>query len=249
VPEVDADSALAVLHEAVDAVAEALACLDDWGPSGARHGQYLCDVAADQAALGVLRKAGFGVLSEESGLENADRPLLAVLDPVDGSTNAAAGIPWFATSIALLDSEGPFVAVVANQADGRRYQAIRGGGATCDGEVLVPSGRPTAAEALVATSGLPVGSPPWGQTRMLGAAALDMCSVAEGVLDAFVDLVPDALGAWDYTGALLVCEEAGAVVADARGRELVVRTHHERRTPVAAASEGLLAELLAYRAG
>ncbi|MDQ3758241.1 MAG: hypothetical protein M3394_10375, partial [Actinomycetota bacterium] len=80
--------------------------------------------------------------------------------------------------------------------------------------------------------------------RALGAAALDMCAVADGTLDAYLDCSAGAHGPWDYLGALLVCSEAGAVVADAGGRELVVREHADRRAPVAAATTVLLDEVL-----
>jgi len=59
---------------------------------------------------------------------------------------------------------------------------------------------------------------------------------------------PDAHGVWDYLAACLVCAEAGAVVADALGRELAVLGHAARRTPVAAATPALLDALRAVRA-
>jgi myo-inositol-1(or 4)-monophosphatase len=244
---VTGEDVLEVLDQVVDVVAAALAALADWGPAGTRPGQYRSDLAADAAALVVLLEAGFGVLSEESGLTEADRPLLAVLDPVDGSTNASRGIPWFATSICVLDREGPLAAVVANQASGHRYRARRGGGATADGRPVRPSGRQEARGALVAVSGLPPTPPPWAQTRSLGASALDLCAVAEGWLDGFCDLGRDAHGSWDYLGGALVCQEAGAAVADGLGRDLVVRDPGARRTPMAAASPALLEELLRFR--
>lgn len=236
-----------VLDAAVDAVAEALSDLGDWGLAGTRAGQYHSDLAADAAALAVLTGAGYGVLSEESGVTAGDRDLLAVVDPVDGSTNASRGLPWFATSICVLDGSGPLAAVVANQATGWRYRAVRGEGATRDGEVLRPSGCREVGRALVAVSGLPRQRPPWAQTRALGASALDMCAVAEGLVDGFCDWGRNAHGPWDYLGATLVCREAGAAVADAEGRDLVVREHAGRRTPVAAASAELLDALVDFR--
>ena len=245
----DDGTLLDVLHATVDAVSAALAGVDDWGPAGTRAGQYRSDLVADAAALGVLTGAGLGVLSEESGLTEPGRDLLAVLDPLDGSTNASRALPWYATSICVLDADGCLAAVVANLASGRRYQAARGAGATCDGRPLVPSGRKQAAGALVAVSALPRAHPPWGQTRSLGASALDICLVAEGVLDAFCDNAADAHGPWDYLGAALVCREAGAAVADAQGRDLVTREHRGRRTPVAAATPELLEEIVRFRTG
>jgi myo-inositol-1(or 4)-monophosphatase len=71
--------------------------------------------------------------------------------------------------------------------------------------------------------------------------------VASGTLDGYLDCSWSAHGPWDYLGGLLVCTEAGAVVADAEGRDLVALDHDARRTPVAAATPALLEEALAAR--
>jgi fructose-1,6-bisphosphatase/inositol monophosphatase family enzyme len=170
-----------------------------------------------------------------------------VLDPVDGSTNASRRIPWFATSICVLDDEGPLVALVANQATGVRYEAARGEGALRDGEPITPSKQESFKHALIGVSGYPPRYLGWRQFRALGAAALDLCAVADGTLDGYIDCMRNAHGSWDYLGGLLVCLEAGALVADAAGRELVVRAPTQKRTPVAAGTQGLLSELLASR--
>ena len=68
------------------------------------------------------------------------------------------------------------------------------------------------------------------------------------MIDGYVDCLVDAHGRWDYLGGMLVCQEAGAAVVDAQGRELVSLRHDDRRTPVAAATPELLDELLAARA-
>ena len=239
----DDDRLLAVLHEAADAVAAVLGSLADWGPAGTRPGQYFSDLAADAAAIGVLDKAGLGVLSEETGPQWPERPLVAVLDPVDGSTNASRRIPWYATSICVLDGEGPRAAVVVNQASGVRYEASAGGGARRDGVPIRPTACEALGDALVGLNGFPARHLGWRQFRVFGAAALDLCAVADGTLDAYVDNVDTNLGPWDYLGGVLVCQEAGASVVDAAGRPLVVRGHADRRSPMAAATPALLAEL------
>jgi fructose-1,6-bisphosphatase/inositol monophosphatase family enzyme len=247
---VDEVELLQVLRAVADAVADSLGGLADWGLAGTRPGQYRTDLAADDVAVRLLTDAGLGVLSEESGSspEASQRPLLAVLDPVDGSTNASRRIPWFATSICVLDAEGPLVALVANQATGVRYEAVRGGGATRDGSAISPSKREAMSQSLLGLSGSPPHYLGWRQYRALGAAALDLCAVADGTLDGYIDCMRDAHGSWDYLGGMLVCTEAGAFVADAAGRDLVVREHASRRTPVAAGTAALQAELLASRA-
>jgi myo-inositol-1(or 4)-monophosphatase len=239
------DLVLEPLHLAADAVRRALDGLGDWGLAGTRPGQYKSDLVADRAAIEVLAAAGFGVLSEESGLHDGDREVLAILDPVDGSTNASLGLPWWATSICALDADGPIAAVVVNQAIGIRWEAVRGGGARCDGRTVKPSACSRLADAVVGLSGLPARHLGWRQFRALGAVALDLCAVASGGLDGYVDFGVDAHGPWDYLGGLLVCLEAGAAVADARGRDLVARGHMDRRTPVAGATNDLLVETMA----
>jgi myo-inositol-1(or 4)-monophosphatase len=239
---------LEVLDAAAGAVRTALDDLTDWGLANTRPGQYQSDLAADSAAIEVLVGAGLGVLSEESGLTEGDRELLAVLDPVDGSTNASRGLPWFATSICVLDNEGPLAALVVNQATGEHFDAVRGGGARRNGSPTGPTDCKAMADALVGLTGSPSVRLGWRQVRALGAAALDLCAVACGHLDAYLDCSAASHGPWDYLGGLLVCEEAGAVVADAHHRELVTRAPDDKRAPVAAATPELLADALAARA-
>jgi fructose-1,6-bisphosphatase/inositol monophosphatase family enzyme len=100
---------------------------------------------------------------------------------------------------------------------------------------------------VIAISGLPDHHYGWRQFRAMGASALDICAVASGSFDGFVDMSPDAHGVWDYVGALLVVQEAGGVVVDALGRDLVVLDHVARRTPVAATTAELLDELMVHR--
>ena len=238
---------LEVLHDVVTSVASSLEGLEDWGLAGTRPGQYRSDLVADRAALDVIGAAGFGALSEESGFHDPDREILVVLDPVDGSTNASRGLPWWATSACAVDSDGPLAAVVCNQATGWRFEATRGGGARLDGKPIGPTSCQTLSEAIVALSGYSGKWLGWSQYRALGAAALDICAVACGQVDAFIDCAWHSLAPWDYLGGVLVCQEAGAPVVDAFGNDLVLLEHGPRRTPVAAATEALLEEAVAAR--
>lgn len=230
------DELLAVLDEAADAVVAALAGTTEWGPSGLRATQYRSDLTADAAALAVLDRVGLGVVSEESGARRPEAPVWVALDPLDGSTNAHRRLPWYATSLAAVDVDGPLAAVVVNLATGTRYRATRDGGATRDGVLIRTSGASVLGQALVGLSGLPPRSLGWRQFRALGAAALDLCAVADGTLDGFVDCSDDAHGVWDYLAGVLVLTEAGGRAADALGRALAVRDHSARRTPVAGAT-------------
>lgn len=241
------DALLELFVEISESIRRALDGIDDWHRPGERSGQYGLDLTADDVALRLLDDAGLGVLSEESGLRRAEQGIVVVIDPVDGSTNASRGIPWFATSLCAVDADGPSVALVENQANGTRYTAVRGQGAFRNGVAITPSGATELRRSIVGLSGLPPRWLGWKQFRALGAAALDLCAVADGTLDGYIDASPSAHGSWDYLGGLLVCREAGAVVTDALDRDLIVLEHDARRTPVAAATPELLAEMLAQR--
>lgn len=241
------DDLLGAFHEAADGVSAAVGRI----PAAARlaiterPSQYALDLVADGAVLDVLGRLPVAVVSEESG-QGGKRgaPVTVVVDPVDGSTNCSRGIPYWATSLAAVDGEGLLAALVVNQATGERFAATRGRGAVLDGEPVRPTGRTDAADSLVSVlAGERFPHRPWRKSRLLGAAALELCEVAAGRLDGFVDGL-GRLAPWDYLGALLVCREAGVEPVDARGRELVVTEPSERRQVVAGSTPALLDELL-----
>ena len=240
------ESLLAMLREVAEAVGSALDGVTDWGPSGLRHSQYAADVVADEAALAVLSRFDVNVLSEESGLDDRGHAITVVVDPLDGSTNASRRIPHFATSLCVVDDHGPVVALVAHQAMSSAWWAVRGAGAWRDGVALTPPPARLWRECIVAVSGRPPDSPGWAQYRAFGASAIDMSLVADGTVDAFVDLSPSAHGVWDYAAATLICREVGLRVEDAQGRELLTLDHAARRTPVVA-SDSCFAEAMAVR--
>lgn len=239
---------LDVLHRTADAVAGVLQANTDWSLSGKRATQYSVDLAADAAALEVLHGAGCAVLSEESQItgEWKSGGLMVVMDPLDGSTNASKRVPWYATALCAIDGDGMRASLVVNQASGRdRYWATRGGGAFHNGIRLAPTERNALRQSVVGISGLPSFRPAWGQFRALGAAALDICLVATGALDGWIDF--NSHGVWDYLASVLVCQEAGVLVEEFQFRDLVVTEYAEKRTPLVASSRELLDELRAVR--
>jgi myo-inositol-1(or 4)-monophosphatase len=231
---VDAAGVLEVFDSVARAVSETLAGVRDWSESGVRRGQYRADLLADDAAVAILRSAGLGIVSEESGIENPNADVIVCLDPLDGSTNASRGIPHYATSLCAVDADGPWVAMVVHQALAKRWWAVRGEGAHSVIGRIERTTVPPWSEALVAISGPVPIHPGWGQFRAFGASAIDLCLVAEGTVDAFIDMSPSAHGVWDYAAATLICREARVDVRDAEGRDLIVLDHRARRTPVAA---------------
>jgi myo-inositol-1(or 4)-monophosphatase len=240
---VDDETLLEVLFEASEAARAALDGLDDWGPNGLRAGQYRLDVAADEAAVAVLNKSGLSVLSEESGRTEGRLPLLAVLDPIDGSTNAHRGIPMYSTSICVFADDGARVGTVLNHCSGRRFHAIRGSGAWRDDVAITASKCEALSDSIVGLSGLVSRGLGYWQYRAFGCASLEFCAVAEGSLDAFVLGDGISLQPWDYLAGLLICTEAGAAVSELDGRDPWIAFESPRR-PIAAGTLGLLRAIL-----
>lgn len=240
------DDVVGVLDDACRAVSAALQRQTRWDTPGRRPDQYACDLAADEAAFGVLDAAGFGVVSEERAASGLDRDIVVVLDPVDGTANALRGIPYYATSLCAVDEQGMLAALVVNLATGTRFEARRDAGASCDGRRLQVSDCSSLHEATIALCGFPRPARPWQHMRAFGATALELCDVAAGRLDAYVNTDNDAIMPWDYLGGLLICLEAGASATDRAGRSLLALDPVKGRAPLVAATAALLDQALAY---
>jgi fructose-1,6-bisphosphatase/inositol monophosphatase family enzyme len=208
-----------------------------------RPGQYALDLVADEAICSVLAPAGVQIVSEESGRTGPDdAEVTVVVDPVDGSTNCSRGIPYWAISLCAVDRDGLLCALVANGATGERNIATRGAGAWRDGERLAAAATTRLDRSVVAVSQLPPRHWGWRQFRALGSVALGLCDLAAGGIDAWVEL-DDAVAPWDYLGGMLMARESGALVTDAKDRELVVTDIDAKRQLRAAATPELLAEI------
>ena len=239
---VDDDLLLALCHRAVDAVPLALAPVEDWRPRGERPGQYAIDLVADRAVLAVLDEAGIGVVSEESGVHRAGAPLVAVVDPVDGSTNASRGIAFYASSICVLDAAGPRVSVVANLASGVRYHAVRGGGAWRGTTRVVPSGSRRCARRSSASracrGGISAGRNPGLRRRgprVVCRGRRHPRRVRRGD--------PRQPGPLGLPGRHARVRRSRCRHERLQGRELVTQDPDARRAVVAAATKGLLGQL------
>jgi myo-inositol-1(or 4)-monophosphatase len=206
-------------------------------------GQYALDLVADDVALRILRGVPATIVSEESGISgNGSVKLAIVIDPVDGSTNCAHDLAYWATSLCALDGDGMVAALVANHATGERFIATRGDGAFRDGQRLHASSVKRVEDAMVALTGWPARLLPWKQYRALGCASLSLCSLAAGGIDGYID--GGAWHApWDYLGGLLMCRESGASVVDVDGQELVTPALSARRQLLGAGTAELLGSL------
>jgi fructose-1,6-bisphosphatase/inositol monophosphatase family enzyme len=236
------EALLELFEEAAGAVRGAVAAIAADAIRGRteKPGQYALDLAADAAACAVLARAPVRILSEESGVHGPpDADLTVVIDPVDGSTNCARGIGYWSTSLCAIDRDGPVVSLVANHPARWTTTATRGGGAHRDGVRLRASRATRVDESVIALTGLaPLRFRP-KQCRILGSIALELCEVAAGGLDGYVDGGAH-VAPWDYLGGMLACTEAGALVRDAHGRELVTLDPDARRQIVAAGTPQLL---------
>ena len=177
------------------------------------------------------RRPGDAVLGEEGGEQAAESDgagVRWVLDPIDGTVNFVLGLPQFAVSVAA-DVGGIVLAgAVANPVTGETFHARRGGGAFCGAQRLqgprdVPLHRAVIATGFAydaATRARQVAAvapllPRVADIRRLGAAALDLCFVAAGRLDAYFEA---GLHRWDHAAGALIAAEAGCVLSGLRGR-------------------------------
>ncbi len=137
---------------------------------------------------------------------------------MDGTCNAVSGIPFYALSIALSDGDQVIAGYVKNLANGETFTAIRGEGAYLNGSPIQVS-----TETMLDHSAMSVYAKKFDMTRMmqlghkirrwrlLGASALELCYVACGRLDGFVDM-RNTLRVTDAAAGILICREAGGRV-------------------------------------
>ncbi|HEX7661338.1 MAG TPA: inositol monophosphatase [Pseudonocardiaceae bacterium] len=174
---------------------------------------------------------GIPVVGEEFGADagSEDAEYHWVVDPVDGTANYVAGVPWCAYSLALVDQAGPVVGVVADPYRGAIYSAARGRGARANGKAVRLPDRSQLAGAIVCTELALRG--PWpgmadfiaaaaqehSGVRILGSAALSVVQVALGHVAA---VVLDSVHEWDVAAALAMAAEVGAAVLDRHGNHI-----------------------------
>jgi len=179
--------------------------------------------------------------SEQAALAAANRRGLWVLDPVDGTSNFAAGIPFFAVSLALLVEQRVELGVVYDPVRDEAFYAQRGRGAWLNGLSLgtrapldLPLKRSIAVvdfkrldRDMAATLGA---GPPYGSQRNFGSSALDWCWLADGRFHIYLH---GGQKLWDYAAGSLILAESGGQARTLDGEE-VFTTNLESRSVVAA---------------
>jgi myo-inositol-1(or 4)-monophosphatase len=199
------------------------------------------DLAAENAVVGTLTGRGisFTLISEESGVrEYGKHPqeCYVTVDPIDGTTNLMRKLPFYATSMAV--SEKPFLkdvhsALVADLFHNVTYTAQKGKGSCRNDEKIFPSRNVSLEDAVI---GMDLNSyrvdriapkltgliKKTKHIRHFGANALELCYVADGSTDAFID-IRRKLRTTDVAAACLIVKEAGAILTTSTGRPLAAK--------------------------
>ncbi len=205
------------------------------------HNDYVteADHAAEKAVIDVVHKhyPDHAILGEESG-SIGDSDTVWIIDPLDGTTNFLHSFPVFCVSIGVQVKGRIEHAVVYDPTRQELFTASRGAGAQLDGRRIRVSGQQQLERALIGTGF------PFRQTekemipylemlktvlkntsgaRRPGAAALDLCYVAAGRLDAFWET---GLAPWDLAAGSLMIREAGGIISGLDGSENFMETGH-----------------------
>jgi myo-inositol-1(or 4)-monophosphatase len=205
------------------------------------------DLAAEKAIIEVLQQSGasFTLISEESGVkEFGENPAqcYVTVDPIDGTTNLVRGLPFYASSIAVSTKpalSAVFAALVTDLVHDTTYTAMEGKGAYRDGEKVVSSKSESLEDAVV---GLDLNSykvkeiapkltgliQKTKHIRHFGANALELCYVADGTTDAFID-IRGKLRTTDMAAAFLIVKEAGGTVTTPTGEALDVKLDPQQK--------------------
>ena len=226
---------------AIDAARAAGHLLRD-ARAGTRHISYKgsptnlvteMDARAEALVLEHLGRAfpDDAVLAEESGARGGTSGRRWIVDPLDGTTNYAHGMPLWAVSIALESGGRPILGVVFDPSHDELFVAERGAGASVNGAPLAVSTAAVLDESLLVT-GFPYNIRDTQDTnlaeyaafclrargvRRLGSAVLYLAWLAAGRLDGYWEL---RVGPWDVAAGALLVEEAGGRVSDLTGGAL-----------------------------
>lgn len=199
------------------------------------------DLAAEKAIIETLQQCdiSFTLVSEESGIKEfgkTPKQCYVTVDPIDGTTNLVRGLPFYASSIAVSAEpvlSSVYVGLVADLFRDTTYTAQKGKGAYRDGERIKPSATVSLDDAVV---GLDLNTYKVREiapqlTRLIeetkhirhfGANALELCYVAEGLTDAFVD-TRGKIRPTDMAAGFLILREAGGIITTPEGEALNVK--------------------------
>ncbi len=196
------------------------------------------DLAAETAIVETLKQhhVSFTLISEESGVKKfgaSAEECFVTVDPIDGSTNFMHGLPFYACSIAVSDKRmlaNVYAGMVSDLYHKVTYTAFKGEGAYRDGEKIQTSKTATLDDAMIGldlnTYKVKEIAPKLTELiaktkhiRHFGANALELCYVANGLTDAFVD-IRGKLRTTDVAAGFLIIKEAGGIVTSPENQAL-----------------------------
>jgi myo-inositol-1(or 4)-monophosphatase len=172
----------------------------------------------------------FAIIAEEGSIRNAANRFAWYVDPLDGTTNYAHGLPIFCVSLGLVFDMTPICGIVYHPMGREMFTSVRGSGAFLHDQPLHVSTTAELTNAILAT-GFPYDireseidnldhfarfAKSARAIRRMGAAALDLAWTAAGRFDGFWEM---KLSPWDCIAGALMCQEAGGVVTDLSGRQ------------------------------
>ena len=192
---------------------------------------YLVDKKAEETVIRAIEKIGepATVISEECGIYVIKGGgIRFLIDPVDGSRNAVSGLPFFSTSIAIVDGDNlgdTIIGYVVNLVNGDEFWALKGKGSYFNGMMMRAQKNTkiqvVAFEALNPKRDIAKILPLLSlgtRTRCLGSTALDTALVAQGVISVFVS--PFSSRSFDFASGWLLVKEAGGIITDLHGNAL-----------------------------
>ncbi len=171
------------------------------------------------------------LLTEESGEHKKDSEYLWVIDPLDGTTNFAHGLPIFSVSIGVMKKNEIIAGVVYDVMQNIFYSSEKGSGAFANDKKIKVSENDKIGLGVLVT-GFPYNvtenpdkaferfeslTKQARAVRRLGSAAIDFCYVARGAFDGFWEV---SLHPWDLCAGKLIVEESGGIVTDFNGIEI-----------------------------
>ncbi len=178
------------------------------------------DSLAEQAALEILKEEDVIVVSEEAGVVGKG-DIHVALDPIDGTFNATIGIPFFSVALCFSKSpklEGTFFGYVKNLATDDEYYAINK--AYKNDERIKVSCKEDVRQCN-AIIYYPLRRYPFKRLRIFGSASLEICMVADGSFDCFIDLRKKNgkgfLRVYDVAASIFIAEKADAAISDLNG--------------------------------
>lgn len=225
----------------------------DLGKGAGGDPMKLVDLAAEKAIVEVLQQCGisFTLISEESGVKafgEKAKECYVTVDPIDGTTNLVRGLPFYASSIAVSAKpvlSSVYAALVTDLFHDTTYTAQESKGAYRNGKKIKPSAIVSLDEAVI---GLDLNTYKVKEiapqlTRLIeatkhirhfGANALELCYVAEGLTDAFVD-IRGKLRTTDMAAGFLILREAGGIITTPEGKALDVKLNPKQKVKFIAA--------------